>query len=182
MLKSPITRNAWKVVTVMERRVNSCKKTGVGLKCKGEDGINWRIIGANSTGETGTFAPVLARVLGREHSFAPVAYLLDIIYTMYIVQCTCVYFQGHFLYTVISLQMFHLMQMLDVGLYYVHYISLSAPSSHKTSFNGGNRIPMPRHIAFSANGNWPLHWPKPSTRSRDLRCLFPVYRPGSRPQ
>src|SRR6218665_3192773 len=34
------------------------------------------------------------------------------------------------------------MQMLDVD-----YISLSAPSSHKTSLNGGKTIPMPRHIA-----------------------------------
>src|SRR6218665_689891 len=30
---------------------------------------------------------------------------------------------------------------------YVHYFSLSAPSSHKTSLNGSNTIPMPRHIA-----------------------------------
>jgi len=31
-------------------------------------------IGADSTGATGTFAPVLARVLGREHGFAPVPF------------------------------------------------------------------------------------------------------------
>src|SRR6218665_468922 len=31
-------------------------------------------IGADSTGATGAFAPVLARVLGREYSFAPVPF------------------------------------------------------------------------------------------------------------
>src|SRR6218665_2186469 len=35
-----------------------------------------------------------------------------------------------------------LLQMLDED-----YISLSAPSSRKTSLNGGNTIPMPRHTA-----------------------------------
>jgi hypothetical protein len=32
------------------------------------------LIGADSTGATGTFAPVLAKVLGREYSFAPVLF------------------------------------------------------------------------------------------------------------
>jgi len=31
-------------------------------------------IGADSTGATGTFAPVLTKVLGREYSFAPVLF------------------------------------------------------------------------------------------------------------
>src|SRR6218665_2491424 len=32
------------------------------------------VIGADSTGATGAFAPVLARVLGREYGFAPVPF------------------------------------------------------------------------------------------------------------
>ena len=38
-------------------------------------------IGADSTGATGSFAPVLARVLGREYSFAPVPFGYYIGYT-----------------------------------------------------------------------------------------------------
>src|SRR6218665_3860156 len=57
--------------------------------------------------------------------------------------------------------------MLDVD-----YISLSAPSSHKTSLNGGNTIPTPRHIAPHSRPTATAHY----IGQRDRRGHFSVYR------